>query len=149
MHESLKIAPEPPEIDFRVFFACLAHDGRTIKSDSGEAMAPEMSSPPLAPPPAPEVQKDMISEVMKLEMKQGQVCFENGLSASGEKGARAFSLSLFSNRNKEQPSLGCHSRSLAQKYLSRMGTMYCGVGPWAWKACVDCFSILARLGVRN
>lgn len=47
-------------------------------------MAAAMLAPPLVPPPAPEVQKKMIAEVMKLEMKQGQVRFENSFSASGK-----------------------------------------------------------------
>lgn len=44
---------------------------------AANTMAAGMSPAPLVPPPAPEVQNDMVAEAMKLEMKQGQVRFEN------------------------------------------------------------------------
>lgn len=41
-------------------------------------------SSPSVPPPAPEVQREMIAEAMKLEMKQGQVCPCSRRSSSGD-----------------------------------------------------------------
>lgn len=114
-------------------------------------MVTGMSPPPSAPPPGPEVQKDMISEAMKLEMKQGQVRFENGLSPPPERRELALSPS-----QPEQAQLPWKSQQrLGAKKLARWGMMLValvhGVGKLAgwvvsslgekrlWKIKIACF----------